>query len=431
MRTMPGSDQVLRLFWTLTLRRSLAAVATPLGRILVAVTALLYALGSMIEGQMLIYGPTGDPLIVTVYTTPQGPQWWNYPAVWIIAPGGQLVLPFFATLSMVVISIGVGVGMSVGIVLAIELVRQRRRSLGAPTALSSAAGLTPAMIALVTLGACCATTAAGVAGVGVVGQATGTGTDTLLANSWYLGVFQIGVLWAALIAQEQIITVYGALFTLEPGTADSVASETPISAGSLARLLLRVVLLVAGVTWSLAMFAEWISISPLQASAGTWTWWILEHQVPALTAVLLALSPQASLEALRRLLEGATGPPVRAILAISGLLLLLWVPAPVVALGLHGLGNEVLGAAGEPASWGAVAPNGISSVALALRWGLQFVLTGGMCLALAARPGQTLGLLGLPREAVEVVDRPRPSDTENLDLATDHGPVEPSKVSTD
>ncbi len=60
------------------------------------------------------------------------------------------------------------------------------------------------MIALVTLGACCSTTAAATAGLGVIAQASGTSIDELLANNWYIGVFQILVLWIALIAQEQL-----------------------------------------------------------------------------------------------------------------------------------------------------------------------------------------------------------------------------------
>lgn len=399
---MTGGDHLRRILQTLTLRRSLDAVNTPLGKNLVAITACLYALGSMMVGDMLTFSRTGAPTIyITVLPTPVNYAWWDFPAVEITAPGGQLVLPFFATLATVIVSIGVGVGMSVGVVLAVRLLRERKGSLGAPTALSSAAGLTPAMIALVTLGACCTTTAAATAGVGLVAQTSGTSATLLLTYNWYLAVFQMGVLWAALVAQEQIIAVYGALFKLTPATADSASGRVTDPGRSLARLLLRIGLLVGGVTWALAMVAEWITVSPFSASAGVWGWWFFEHIVPAGTAVAVALSPRSSLEWLAGLLTRSEGLLVRVVIAAGALLLLTWVPEPVVVFGMHGLVNEVLGALNEPSSWGSVSPDGLSGLALVLRWGFQFLLPGTFCLALAAAPARVLGALNPPMETLD------------------------------
>jgi hypothetical protein len=380
----------------LFLTRSLTLLRGRMARTVAASTAILYALGSMLLGGMLALGPTGwHTTFVQFETDPYSPYWWNFPALVMVAPGGVLVLPFFATLAMIVVSIGVGIGMTVGLVLAYRVIRGRRRSLSGPATASTAAGLTPAMIALVTLGACCSTAAAATAGVGVVAEASGTTATQLLAANWFLGVFQMVVLWVALVAQEQLLGVFQGFLPRagrSSGEEDHPAHATALRA-RLVSISLRLVLLVGGVTWALAMFAEWIVTPPGQAGAGTWTWWIVEHQVPALFAIFTALASPRLLETLRREVLRPRAWALRGVLAISGVMLIGWLPASIASAGPHGLVNEALGVAGLPVSWGAVPLPGIGGLSLVLRWVFQLGALAGFALAFAIWPSRALEIV--------------------------------------
>ncbi|HKV90867.1 MAG TPA: hypothetical protein VJQ43_06735, partial [Thermoplasmata archaeon] len=291
--------------------------------------------------------------------------------------------PFLATVTMIVVSIGVGIGMSVGLVLAYRLLRQGREGAGRSATFGSVTGLTPAMIALVTLGACCSTTAAATAGIGVVAQASGTTLQNVLANSWYLNVLQVGVLWVALIAQEQLLTVYGRIFRVDE-PAPSVEATVPVDARFLVGATLRVVLLLGGVTWSLALAAEWTSPVPPALGGGYLVATLLEHLLPGFFAIAAALFAVSTYQALRG--PGRTGVALRASLLVAGGSLALWVPAPIASAGVFGLGNELLGAVGFPGSWGAVVPPSVGPLALALRWGVQFAALGVFALLAAVSP---------------------------------------------
>ena len=317
---------------------------------------LLYALGSMVIGGMLILANlTGGTVVQIVWGNGLGTDFWNYPGLLIIAPWGIVDLPMFATVSMVFVSIGVGMGMSVAVLLGVAMVRSRRASLGRPASVGSIAGLTPAMIALVTLGACCSTTAAATAGVGIVAHASGTTTTNLLVNTWYLGVFQMAVMYVALFAQELVLRVYGGILGLSGRDASRIYVAPPVDRRYVAGILLRVALMVGGITWSLAMLVDWTTTGPFSASAALWTRWILEHQVPAFLAILVALFPNGTFAVLRDLAR-YPGLAVRALLVAGGLLLLVGAPPPLAGWGLEGFGNELMGALGLPVAWGAVAP---------------------------------------------------------------------------
>ncbi len=221
-----------------------------------------YAFASMLLGGMLVFARTGASSL-TVWFITAGNPWWNYPALLVVFPGGSLALPFFPTVSMIVVSIGVGIGMSVAAVIAARLIALRRAA-GRPLAAGSIAGLTPALLALVTMGACCTTTAASAAGLGVVAQTTGTSVDTLLANNWYLGVFQMLVVFVALLAQEAILVAYGPMLGLSgvpyhgpSGTSDS----PPLRGQDLVAAVARGVLIAAAALWSLEAFAALFSAS--------------------------------------------------------------------------------------------------------------------------------------------------------------------------
>ena len=364
--------------------------------------AVTYALGSMLLGGMLILARyPGGYSIVLLLGNALGLQPWNYPGLLIEAPWGYIVLPFFATLSMAIVSVGVGLGMAVAVLLGVQVVRNRRISSGRPAASGTIAGLTPAMIALVTLGACCSTTAAATAGVGLVAQASGSSVNNLLLNNWFLGTFQIVVVYVALIAQELLLRMYGSLFsTGDPGFAKRAVPPKPIDRRAILSGSLRIALVAAGVTWILTVLADWTTVSPATAPAGAWFSWIVEHFVPGGLAVLVALSPQTvrrwyrSTPTLsqRRLWRGA--------LFVSAWTLGGWVPPPFAGAGVEGFGNELLFLLGGPASLGSVSPPLGPGLALAFQWGFQYLLLAAFAAWVSLYPKSALDWLAGPDDSL-------------------------------
>jgi len=375
---------------------------------LAAFIAVAYALGSMLVGGMLVLARyPGGYSVLFLWGNALGFQPWNYPGLLVEAPWGFVVLPFFATVSMVAVSVGVGLGMTVAVLLSVRLVRGRRAAAGRTTASGAIAGLTPAMIALVTLGACCSTTAAATAGVGLVAQASGTSTTNLLLNNWYLGAFQVVVVYVALIAQELLLALYGALFAAgDPGFARSVApvSPRPIDRRAVASGVLRVALIAAGVTWVLTVFADWTTVGPGQAGAGVWFGWLVEHGLLGGFAVFVALAPENA----RSLFAVAAGTvrqrAARAVLLLGAWTLGGWVPPPVAGAGVEGFGNELMGLLGAPTSWGAVAPAFGPGLALAFQWAFQYLLLALFAGIVAVRPGPVLDWFAGP---IEMASRDR------------------------
>jgi hypothetical protein len=365
------------------IRRSHAMMMT-------AFFTVLYALGSMLIGGMLILTPLRPPYVTEILWSGGAPAW-NYPGLLIVQSWGVVTLPFFATVSMVVVAVGVGIGMSVAVLLGVALVRDRRARAAQPASLGSVAGLTPAMIALVTLGACCSTTAAATAGVGIVGQVSGSTTDNLLLNNWYLGVFQMVVVWVALVAQELLLRVYGSLFQrsrTEP--APTYIAPLRLDRWVVAGGVLRGALLVGGLTWSLAMLVAWTEVSPSRPSGALWFNWVVQHQLLALLAIVAALFPRGLLEAWTRRVGTGTGFALRWVLLVGGISLAVGVPPPISSWGVAGFVNELMAVLGLSPNWGASAPVFAPGPALFFRWGIQYLLLGGFAIALALAPRRTL-----------------------------------------
>lgn len=384
------------LWAILTLRETRRFVRERHGRMMSVFFGVVFALASMWVGEMLILTPLHvAPFAGILWSPGTNPQWWNYPGILVVQGWGVLDLPFLPTWTMIFVSIGVGLGISAAVLLAVELVRMRRSGSARSTAIGSAVGLTPAMIALVTLGACCSTGAAAAAGIGAVAQTTGSTTYTLVTNSWYLSLFQVAVMGIALIAQEQLLFVTRGLFSRnETGTGGAPAAvPPPLDRRFVAGAILRVALLVGGITWSLAMFADWINVPPQSASAAIWFSWTVQYQLPALVAILAALFPSAIYRAWSTFTRSwALG--LRALLLVAGLSLITWVPPPISSWGIYGLGNEALGILGYSSGWGAVVPATTDPLTVALRWGFQYLLVGGFAVALALAPAIALRPLG-------------------------------------
>ncbi len=354
---------------------------------------VLYAIGSMVLGAMLVFTRVPGPSSAMVIWSPGADaQTWNFPAFVLVAPWGYVSLPFLATWVTILVSVGVAMGTSVAILLVVALVRARRGTGSAPTALGSAAGLTPAMIALVTLGACCGTTAAATAGIGVVAQITGTSTANLLFNSWFLGVFQVAVVWIALFAQELLLRVYGELIGVRPADATGLPSYRPprFDRRFVVGCLLRAALLIAGVSWALAMLVAWTVTSPAHAGPALWASWILQYELVGWIAVTAAIFPEAVERALSGAGRVAARQVGRALLLLAGLSLAIGAPAPLASGGFEGLANELAYLAVGAHAWSAAPPVFPLGAALLFRWLVQYLFLGGFAIALAWSPKRAL-----------------------------------------
>lgn len=362
---------------------------------LAVLIAVAYALASMSLGGMLVLGRySGGYNVLVLWGNALGLQSWNYPGLLIEAPWGFIELPFFATFSMIVVSAGVGLGMAVAILLGIQLVRDRKGRAGRTAATAGIAGLTPAMIALVTLGACCSVTAVATGGVGLVAEASGSSSTNLLLNNWYLGVFQIVVVYVALIAQELVLRVSGDLLGVgssQPSAPKALPAS--LDGRSLAAAALRIALLAGGLTWCLAVLADWTTVHAASAPAGLWFNWLIEHWLIGGFAVASALGPRTIHGWVRRAGATASGLSLRAVLFVAACTLGLWVPPPLAGAGVEGFGNELLGLFGVPATFGGVGPVFPWGVALALRWSFQYVLLAAFAGTSALTPARSLSWL--------------------------------------
>lgn len=375
-----GIDRALAFLF---LERSRRMLRVRWGRSLAVAVGGVYALLALLFGNMLQFFPTRLPWSAQVVVPLNTNTWWNYPALLVTSPGGLLTLPFLATIAMVIVSVGVAIGMSVGILLTLRLRTASRRRAGGAS-VSSAAGFTPALIALVTLGACCSTTAAATAGIGAIAQASGTGTDQVLFNNWYLSLFQVGVLWVALLAQEQLIAVYGGI--AEDGTVAAAPAAVAFDRRSAARASLRFGLLAAGVVWALSGFVAWTAFDPVNATAGLLAGLFVQHLALAAIAIVAGLFAAAGLRPL--LLQGGALRigAARLFLVLVGLSVAIGTPPPLAGAGVYGFVNELLGSLGAPAAWGAVAPPPVLPSVILLRWLFEFLLLGGFAVAVGLFP---------------------------------------------
>lgn len=250
----PGTALSEDLAATLTLRRSRALLRGTEGRLLALTAGGVYLFAALLVGDMLVFGPTGQSDVTTYYLA-HGVPWWGFPVWILVAPNAVLSLPLFAVVAMALVAAGIGLGMGVSVRLALQLARWNRRRATSPAAAGSITGLTPALLALLTLGACCSTTAATTASLGVVAQATGSSTDLLLENAWFLSIVQIAVLWVSLVAQERLVTVYAHLAGPSAGAAAEAVDGAPVRVPGRV-LLARTLLAVAAVAAILSGVAE-------------------------------------------------------------------------------------------------------------------------------------------------------------------------------
>lgn len=377
----------------LTLPRTRRMASRRAGRFLVVGIGLVYATISMLVGQLLQFYPISGTSFYWV-VVPVGSPAWDYPALTIAGPNFTFGLPLLPTLLMILVAAGVGIGMTASVLLLVRFLQVRRTGLGRTTIAAGATGLTPATMGLVMVGACCSTTAASTAGIALVASATGTTVSALLVGSWFPGVFQLVVLYVALLAQEQLIALYETL--LDPRVEETARAPSAPAVPSRKFVLgaaLRTGLVAGGVTWSLTTLAAWAGSAPPAITAGVLFQWIFQHQLIALTAIGVAMFPWG---AYRAIVQGA--PRIspnpsgifRGALGVAAATLLAWMPPPFPSWGIVGFGNELVGALGVSGAFGGVAPVLPLGAELYLRWGFQFLLLGFFGLALAISPSKAI-----------------------------------------
>lgn len=391
----------------LSLHATRALLDSRASRAAVGLVALLYALIAMIVGGMLqiTFPPSRAPAFLWLIPVRDG-NWWSYPAFIAGGPYFLLAVPLLSSILMVLVATGIGLGMTAAVVVSVRSIRARRAAGTVPSMAGPLAGLTPALVALLTLGACCSTTAAATAGIELTAQASGTSSTTLLLNSWYLGLFQAVVVYAALIAQERLLVLF-APPTRAPTDPGSVPGRVASPSGGVGRtsppgrtVLTRALLLGAGLAWSLSAFTVFFSPVPTGHLAVAAFIFLVQHQLPAGAAVLCALFPSEILAWFQR--RASPGPKyiARIALLVSGGALLTWMPLPWSAEGAGGLVNKLLSLA-APGALGAATSTGADLLGLILRWGFEAGFLGAFGLAAALLPSRTFRRLrGLPDDAV-------------------------------
>ncbi|HEV2519950.1 MAG TPA: hypothetical protein VGX00_04935 [Thermoplasmata archaeon] len=375
------ADRYGGVFRTLSLRSVRSQVRGWPARSLALGVGIVVGFASLLAGGMLVLLPTQGAYTPLDVVYGGGPSsWWFFPEVIIVQPWGYLQLPWLPALAMLLVAVGAGLGSAASVGVLARWLRQPRTVGTARSAAGVAAGAGPGLASLATLGACCCTSCTSAAGLAIVAAASGTSVGTLFRVDWFLPVFQVGVVYLSLLAQER------ALQRPDSGGALPSARDPRFIAGA----LLRIGLLVAGTTWSLAMFVEWGSIDPAKAPAGLWYHWIFEHQLLAMTAIVAALFPREFSGWFELGAPRFTLPVARVALLGAAVSWGTWVPPALTSIGLGGLVNELLGYLGQPGSWGAIAPDAPVGPGLVFHWAFQHLLLAGFAAALALAPHRAL-----------------------------------------
>lgn len=389
--SVPHGRESLRSL--LLLRTTRGLLTAPLYRALVGGIGLAYGFVAMMVGGMLELSPSGGATPPFLWIVPRRPGMaWYFPAILAGGPHFLLFLPIVSTLLMVLTAAGVGLGMSAGIRVAATVLRPAFSRRTGPPLSASVMGLTPALLAFVTLGACCSTTAAASAGIVALAQASGTSTTAVLVNTWYLGLFQVVVVYIALIAQEQLAVVYGRFFGTGPLNSKSLPNRDALPR-RIGAAFLRLLLVSSGLLWALSALTVWFSVPLTDTPPTVWFGVVFQHLLPGSLAVLVGLAPNVIAGILGPSSKFWTDKPTRGIALVSAALNLAWLPPSLASHGAPGLVNELGSRFGLPAGWGAVSPPFTDPWLVGLRWVFGFATVGGIALWLAVRPGPTLRLL--------------------------------------
>ncbi len=377
-----------------SLRQTRALLRTRRGRLAVAGIAVGYVLVSMLIGQMITFPPIQGPALLQFKLS--GDPWWDFPELFVFSSGFALDLLLLPTLTMVLVSLGVGIGATAALFTLAPRLRTHPLETHRAATATSSAGAGAAVAGLATLGACCCTSCAGAVGVAVIAAASGTSMAVLLRESWYLDLFQLVVVAVALLAEERTLRLSPDDCPVPP------RMDWKFAVGA----IVRISLLIAGITWSLAMFVEWTYKPPLSASAVTWYHWIFEHQALSLLAITAGMFPKEFAGWIQNIFRHPEGWGLRLVLLEAGITWGLWVPPLFTGVGLGGLFNEMMAFYLVPAPWAAVAPDSPLGPGLVFHWVFQHALLAGFAIVVAVRPHLAMAPL------LRTVQRPTPAEAE-------------------
>ncbi|HKS59724.1 MAG TPA: hypothetical protein VJS68_02980 [Thermoplasmata archaeon] len=160
-----------------------------------------YVLLSMLLGGMLTLIPGGSSLPVRAWvdwgSTGQA-IWFIYPALVVTHPDFTLLLLFGPAVVMVVLGYLVGLSIASGAALLIE--NRRRR----PDLIAS--GATPAVSGWALLGACCCVSCgAQTAAIGATAAVVGSTPGILVGQLWPLALVQLAIAWVSVAYMESVL----------------------------------------------------------------------------------------------------------------------------------------------------------------------------------------------------------------------------------
>ncbi len=356
---------------SLTLLR--ASVRNPRYRRLWILVAVAYIVISMFIGQMLVlYAGSSTISGVTVYTFTDPNEVasaYLVPAMIVIAPHVVLTLALWPTVVMVLI--GLGIGLAVASAVSVLATQRARR---ADVAAGSAA---PMVTGWALMGACCCSSCiTQVAAVGAVGALVGSSPADLLRTSWPIGLLEIAIVAISLLYMERQLE----------GAPTSCTRVAASSSQQAVALVLRVLLLVASITWLFALVLE-MTVTPVTDVTPALIYhWTFEHALLCSIGIVTAMAPE--------LLWGWTVRSPRLTLVwripavIAGVTWAIGVPAVLVAAGLGGFTNELLGFLGFSGASGAEIPDATLGAPLYFHWVFQHLILGGWAIVAAAVPNR-------------------------------------------
>jgi hypothetical protein len=363
----------------LFLRNSRSIVSSLQGKLLWLSFSVLFGLVSMILGGMLAIVPSS---VVRIYVAYSGIPRWDYPMLWIDFHRLVIVFPFLPTILMIPISAGVGLGSAVALMLAIGS-RSKYKA--------STIGTVPLITGLATVGACCCTSCLSTAGIVVIAAVSSVSTWEILMNDWYLGLFQLSIVFLSLFVLER-----------ELERNKEICNVTYSKEKMVFSVILKISLLIAGITWSLAMLVEWGEISPLSASLPTWYHWIFEHQLLSSFAILSAFFSSRMYSIIRNKSFGSI--LLRVGLVLSALTWGFWVPEQLTNIGLGGFLNELFGYINLPLPFGAVPPDSSLGIPLLFHWIFQHELLSLFALLSSFIPRKVFAPLLWSSETVQKIE---------------------------
>lgn len=278
------------------------AITVAYGLLSMLSTGMVRADGGAVARVAWVTPPSGDPVIL------------------LSGLGWSATLPLESLGITILVAVATGVGLGAAVAVSLRLRAGGASTKIGTTSAATVAALAPAMMALVTLGACCSTVAA--AASGLVG---GTGSSQLALGpitvpSLFLGIGQLGLLAVALSAQERLFRMFGDLLRLGPGpSTPSKVREREWRRRFIARSPFIAISLGVGVLGSVA-FATVVAGAPALGAPGPLILGsILHADARSLFVVGAVLFPALVALAATRRNVGWIGPSLRALMAGIGL----------------------------------------------------------------------------------------------------------------